>query len=70
MAESYLMPMPTAIPIDEALLWTKIGAIGTLVGSAFSFIAIIISIVAFLSKKDKNRCINCNFFYAQSGAWG
>ena len=47
MAESYLMPMPTAIPIDEVLLWTKIGAIGTLVGSAFSFIAIIISIVAF-----------------------
>ena len=44
---SYLAPLPSPVPIDEALLWTKIGAIGTLASSILSFIAIAISLFSF-----------------------
>lgn len=41
-----LLPMPTQAPFDEALLWTKIGAIGSWAGSFFGLLAFIISICA------------------------
>ena len=37
-----LLPMPTQAPFDEALLWTKIGAIGSWAGSFFGLLAFII----------------------------
>ena len=43
----YFMPFPTSAPVDEALQWSKIGTIGTLVSAIFSFIAIVISLIAF-----------------------
>ena len=47
MMGTYITSLPTPAPIDEALLWTKIGSIGTLIGSALSLMAIVISLSAF-----------------------
>ena len=51
-ATSYWAALPTQIPIDEALQWTKVGAIGTIISSLFSFIAIVISLIAFFYPRN------------------